>query len=324
MSPAFKAAPKADPIVLAPEGGVLVVDKPAGMTSHDVVAIVRRLAGIKRVGHCGTLDKPATGVLVLMLGRATRLASYVTDHDKRYSGTVVFGSATDSDDSTGEVIATADPETVRRMVTPEALNAAAAALTGDIMQTPPRRSAVHVDGERLYRRDLKGEELTLPLRPVTVRSLLVTGFRSAGSEFGSVEADIEVLCSKGTYIRSLARDLGEALGVVAHLHALRRTQAGPFALADAVPLESLRADDGRALLESSILPLPRALPDWPVVRVGEETLAAVAHGRKLPLEGSPLSGLTEGDRIFIADGDGRIRAAATVAPLLRYLAVFEG
>jgi tRNA pseudouridine55 synthase len=213
-------------------GGLVVVDKPAGLTSHDVVARVRRIARTRRVGHAGTLDPMATGVLVLGVERATKLLGHLTLTDKAYAATVRLGQDTVTDDAEGEPTGGA-PATG---VSAEDVAAAVKALTGVIAQVPSAVSAVKVDGRRSYARVRAGEQVELAARTVTVSRFDVLASRPAG-EF--LDLDVEVECTSGTYVRALARDLGAALGTGGHLTALRRTRVGPFALADALTLEEL-------------------------------------------------------------------------------------
>ncbi len=200
--------------------GVLVCDKPAGMTSHDVVARVRRLAGQRRVGHGGTLDPPATGVLVLALGRATRLLPFLPTEPKRYLATVAFGAETDTLDAAGTVTATADAAGVDEA----GLRAAMAGFLGPQQQVPPMVSAIKVGGERLYAKARRGEQVERAPRPIVIHELELLGFTPGERPL----ATIEVACSGGTYVRSLAADLGRALGTLAHLASLRRTAVGRF------------------------------------------------------------------------------------------------
>lgn len=212
--------------------GLIVVDKPGGMTSHDVVSRVRRLARTRRVGHGGTLDPMATGVLVIGVNKATRLLTYVIGADKSYLATVRLGQSTVTDDAEGEVVAS----TPAGGVTDEALAAAFAAQTGEIDQVPSAVSAIKIDGKRAYKRVRGGEEVALPARRVTISRLEVLAVRRIGDV---VDVDIDVTCSSGTYIRAIARDVGAALGVGGHLTALRRTAVGGFTLAEARTLEQL-------------------------------------------------------------------------------------
>ncbi|MBX9245708.1 tRNA pseudouridine(55) synthase TruB [Actinotalea ferrariae] len=220
------------------EDGLVVVDKPAGWTSHDVVARVRRLAGTRKVGHAGTLDPMATGVLVLGVEKATRLLTYVVGADKEYLATIRLGVATTTDDAEGEVVAVADASGV----TDEDLHRGVAALTGPIEQVPSSVSAIKVDGRRAYARVRDGEDVALAARPVTIRRFDVHGVRhvaATGDTPAVVDVDVTVVCTSGTYVRALARDLGTALGVGGHLTALRRTRVGGYALDVARTLDQL-------------------------------------------------------------------------------------
>ncbi|CCW15664.1 tRNA pseudouridine(55) synthase TruB [Rhodococcus aetherivorans] len=213
--------------------GLLVVDKDPGMTSHDVVARCRRLLGTRKVGHAGTLDPMATGVLVLGVERATKMLGLLALTIKAYSATIRLGQSTVTDDAEGEVLATTDASAVAD----EAIAAAVAALTGEISQVPASVSAIKIDGKRAYARMREGETVELAARPVTVSRFEVLSRRTTSDGF--VDLDVEVECSSGTYIRALARDLGAALGVGAHLTALRRTRVGPFGLEHARTLAQL-------------------------------------------------------------------------------------
>jgi tRNA pseudouridine55 synthase len=253
------------------ESGLVIVDKPAGWTSHDVVARVRRLAGTRRVGHAGTLDPMATGVLVLGVERATRLLGHLALTTKAYTATVRLGQATVTDDAEGEVVSSASADGV----TLEALAAAVADLTGPIAQVPSSVSAIKVDGKRSYARVRSGDQVELAARPVTVSVFDVLATRR--TEPGLLDLDVEVECSSGTYVRALARDLGEVLGVGGHLTALRRTRVGPFALDAARTLEQLES-------RLEVVPLATAVAmAFPVRAVDAETARVVAHGGRLPL-----------------------------------------
>jgi tRNA pseudouridine55 synthase len=253
---------------LSPEAlvhGVLVVDKPAGPTSHDVVDRVRAVFRMRRVGHTGTLDPFATGVLPVCLGKATRLAAHLANGDKVYRATVRFGFATTTDDLEGEPIGTP----VGVAVQAESISAALPCLTGALMQVPPAFSAKRYGGKRLHELARRGIQIERKPVPVTVHAL----------ELQSVEGDqavIEVRCSAGTYVRALARDLGQALGTGAHLRALRRLAAGAFEDRQAVRWDRLDADG-----PASVIPLSALLGRWPAARVGAEGRAAVRHGRDL-------------------------------------------
>ena len=244
--------------------GIAVIDKPAGWTSHDVVAKARGVLGTRKVGHSGTLDPDATGVLVLGVGRATRLLRFVTDLPKSYEAEIVLGVETDTLDSAGRVTAR------HRMdgVSETQARQAAASLTGDILQVPPMVSAVKVGGRRLYELAREGVEVERKARPVTVHRFEVA---SVPGLDGVLRAAVD--CSSGTYVRVLAADLGRALGGGAHLRCLRRTAVGGFGLAEARPVES-----------PEILPMSRAVEHLPGLRVGPAVAADVAHGRVLDLD----------------------------------------
>ncbi|AZZ39167.1 tRNA pseudouridine(55) synthase TruB [Acidipropionibacterium jensenii] len=211
------------------DSGLLIIDKPSGWTSHQVVGRVRRLMGTRKVGHAGTLDPMATGVLVVGVGRATRLLGHLALHDKDYTATIRLGVATLTDDAEGEIVSTADASAL----TDEQIEAAMGPLRGDIMQVPTAVSAIKVNGRRSYARVRAGEQVELAARPVTVSRFECTALRrTVGQEGTVVDLDAEVSCSTGTYVRALARDLGAALGVGGHLTALRRTRIGPYRLPD--------------------------------------------------------------------------------------------
>ena len=224
--------------------GLLIVDKEAGMTSHDVVSRCRKLLNTRKVGHAGTLDPMATGVLILGVERATKLLGLLALTTKSYSATIRLGQATTTDDAEGEVLTTADASAV----TDEQIAAEIAKLTGDIQQVPASVSAIKVDGQRAHALIRAGEEVTLAARPVTVSRFDVLARRDVpGDSGGFVDVDVDVDCSSGTYIRALARDLGAALGVGGHLTALRRTSVGPFTLEHARTLEQLAEDPAVSL-----------------------------------------------------------------------------
>jgi tRNA pseudouridine55 synthase len=269
-----------------PASGLVVVDKQAGMTSHDVVARVRRLAGTRKVGHAGTLDPMATGVLVLGLNRATRLLGHLTLTDKRYAATIRLGVSTTTDDAEGEVVATASTGAL----TDEAVRQALEAFVGEIDQVPSAVSAIKIAGKRAYARVRDGEVVELPARRVTVHSLGVVS-TSLGD---AAEVDIEVHCSSGTYIRAIARDLGEALGVGGHLTALRRTAVGPFGIDSARTLDQLAES-------FAMTPISEAVRAWfPVHDVDDADAAAVRVGRPLDLPLDVLTGVFAPDGTFLA------------------------
>ncbi|MBO3731201.1 tRNA pseudouridine(55) synthase TruB [Glycomyces niveus] len=222
--------------------GLIVVDKPQGITSHGVVSRMRRICGTRKVGHGGTLDPMATGVLIVAVGKATKLLTYVSGLDKSYAATIRLGQATVTDDAEGEVIASADASAVADAAIRDGL----AAMTGEIDQVPSAVSAVKVDGQRAYKRVREGETVELKARRVTIASIEVLAIRREG-EF--VDVDVDVSCSSGTYIRAIARDLGDVLSVGGHLTALRRTRIGGFGIDVAATLEALaeRSEAGEPL-----------------------------------------------------------------------------
>ncbi|MFC8599877.1 tRNA pseudouridine(55) synthase TruB [Isoptericola sp. NPDC057191] len=261
----------------APDG-FLVVDKPAGWTSHDVVGRCRRLAGTRKVGHAGTLDPMATGVLVVGVGRATKLLTYVVGADKAYDATIRLGVATTTDDAEGEVVAAAG---VGSGVPEDDLSREVAALTGDIRQVPTTVSAIKVDGKRAYARARAGEDVVLDARPVTVSRFEVLGSRATTTDDGVavLDVDVTVVVSSGTYVRALARDLGAALGTGGHLTALRRTRVGGYALSGASTLEELEAQaDSDGVLAT--LPLADAArATFPVRDLGADEARALGYGQ---------------------------------------------
>jgi tRNA pseudouridine55 synthase len=283
-----------------PTSGLVVVDKPAGITSHDVVARVRRLAGTRKVGHAGTLDPMATGVLVLGVNRATRLLGHLTLTDKRYAATVRLGVSTTTDDAEGDVVDTHSTDSLTEAAVRDAL----AAFVGEIDQVPSAVSAIKVDGKRAYARVRDGEEVDLPARRVTVHSIEVvsTSLDRRGESLdqrgesldrrdGVATVDLEVHCSSGTYIRAIARDLGAGLGVGGHLTALRRTAVGPFGIDEARTLDAL-ADD---FVLTPIAEAARAA--FPALDLDDGQAADVRVGRRLDL---PMAALTA---VFAPDGE---------------------
>ncbi len=274
--------------------GVLVVDKPAGPTSHDIVDRVRRALHTRRVGHTGTLDPFATGVLPVCVGRATRLARFLAAGDKEYRAWVRLGFATTTDDLTGEALG--DPRPVDASA--ERLADALKHLVGSFDQVPPTFSARHAGGRRLYELARRGQAVPRTATPVTVHAVELVG-----REGDTLE--IAVRCSPGTYVRALARDLGEALGTGAHLAALRRTRSGAFDLSQAVPGDDLAEAMAR------LVPLAALLPDVPVVRVGAEGRLLVQHGRELGRE-VVLAGFPEAlvERVRVLDESGALLALA--------------
>ena len=261
--------------------GVLVVDKPAGMTSHDVVDRIRKLFGTRRVGHAGTLDPDATGLLILGLGRATRFLSYAQASPKRYVTTAVFGVTTTTQDASGEVL-----ERREVHISEEDVRVASAKHTGELEQIPPMVSAVRIGGERLYKKARRGEEVERAARPVTIYELEVVSFTG-----DPPEATLNVRCSAGTYVRTLVHDIGASLGCGAHLRSLRRTEAGGFEEADAVALDVV---ESRHLLR-----LADAVRDLARIEIEDDAARLVANGRRLEL---PSEDLVDGEHVALIHG----------------------
>jgi tRNA pseudouridine55 synthase len=279
---------------------VLIVDKPSGITSHDVVARVRRALGTRRVGHAGTLDPLATGVLVVLVGKATRLSAFLMDTTKRYAGRIVLGVSTDTQDAEGRVlsrrpVAGIDIDDVRRVFEE---------FTGVIEQVPPMTSALKRDGTPLYELARKGVEVKREPRRVTIESFEVLAYEPPEIEF-------DMVCSRGTYVRTVAADVGERLGCGAHLGELRRTRVGRFAMEEAVPLsdiESLGEDPpeaGHSMYD--------ALSDWEVVRLDDPEAERVMCGGTLEVTGDRLGRAREGDHVRLTVDGERLLAVGLVA-----------
>lgn len=318
------------PAVPAPEG-LVVIDKPSGMTSHDVVARMRHLLHTRRVGHAGTLDPMATGVLLVGVGRATKLLTYLSGADKTYLATIRLGAATVTDDAESGATALAAPGTVRAL-TPGAVEAALAGLRGRIAQVPSSVSAIKVDGRRAYARVRGGEDVELAPRPVTVSRLDVLARRDAAAvvvagddpeprAYDALDLDVVVDCTSGTYVRALARDLGRALGVGGHLTALRRTRVGRFGIAEAWPLPGRNADvapDDVPLLALAAA----AARTLPVRTVDAAEARELGFGRPIAATGDPHTTAaidrSGGLHALIEDAvgrDGAVRARVVVGGL---------
>ena len=272
---------------------VFAVDKPAGKTSHDVVAHVRRILQGAKVGHAGTLDPDATGVLVLCAGRATKISSFLMESEKEYRGSGRLGIATDTQDASGEVIETREVE-----VAAEQVVAAATRFVGKIHQTPPMYSALKVGGKKLYRLARAGVEVHRPARPVEVYSLEL-------SEVEPPRLRFELCCSKGTYVRTLIHDLGAQLGCGAHMEQLTRVRSGPFTLDSAVQLDELEAAAERGEWEALLLPADRVLESWHAALLGEPHSRDVTHGQLLVLTpiGTKRIDLDTPCRAYSEDGE---------------------
>lgn len=288
------------------ESGLIIVDKPGEWTSHDVVAKMRRIAGTRRVGHAGTLDPMATGVLVIGVEKATRLLGHLALTEKVYEATIRLGVSTNTDDAEGETVAMASAAEVGAAEVHKGVEA----LTGAIMQVPPQVSAIKVNGQRAYKMARAGEEVALAARPVTVYGFDVLDVRAGGDV---VDVDAVVTCSSGTYIRALARDLGAALGVGGHLTSLRRTRVGPYDLSLARSIDQLAE-------ECVVLPIGEAVSAaFPRRDVTAEEARVIGHGGRLPAAGlgaGPIGVFgPEGELLALVEEQGRIA---------KPLAVFAG
>jgi tRNA pseudouridine55 synthase len=282
--------------------GLVLVDKPAGWTSHDVVARIRRLAGTRRVGHAGTLDPMATGLLIVGVERATRLLGHLALHDKDYLASIRLGVTTVTDDAEGEVVDVVDASAV----SDASLATAMAALTGELMQVPSSVSAIKVDGKRAYARTRAGESVELAARPVHVERFELLARRGD-------ELDVAVTCSTGTYVRALARDLGASLGVGAHLTALRRTRIGGFRIDDAATLDQLAT-------QFEAIPLDAALrATFPVRLLTDDEVFRVARGQRIEdaeMPAGPVAAFgPDGSAVALLEQrDGRVRSLVVFAP----------
>jgi tRNA pseudouridine55 synthase len=276
--------------------GLIIVDKPVGPTSHSVVSVVRRGTGVRKVGHAGTLDPRASGVLVLCLGAATRLSEYLSAGTKQYRAVVRFGSTTDTYDADGQVV-----QQTGQSPDLEAVQGALTEFVGEIEQVPPAFSAIKLQGKKAYQLARAGKDVELEPRRVTIHALEIETFEPP-------DLTLQLTCSAGTYVRSLAHDLGQTLSTGAHLAALRRTRAGSFGLDQTVPLAQLEASFADRTWAQYVLPAVDALPDLPLVQVGAEELELVRYGRKVPAVG-PVRGLAravdmDGNLVAILKGDG--------------------
>ncbi len=275
--------------------GVLVVDKPVGMTSHEVVQIIRHGTNIRRAGHTGTLDPRASGVLVILIGPAVRLSEYVSASDKRYQAVIRLGANTDTYDSDGQVTKTNPVE-----VTEEQFETELKKFIGEIEQTPPPYSAIKMQGRPAYEMAREGEEVEMQPRIINVYSLDVI-------EWAPPEVTVDVHCSSGTYVRSLAYELGEKLGSGAMLTGLRRTKSGRFTLKDAVPLRKLIESFDNNSWYKFVIPAAEALADWSALTLNNEQVEAIRHGHRISGEGKAgemVRGITEqGELVALLEFD---------------------
>ncbi|ANE04254.1 tRNA pseudouridine(55) synthase TruB [Corynebacterium crudilactis] len=288
----------------APNPGLVIVDKPAGMTSHDVVSKLRRAFSTRKVGHAGTLDPMATGVLVVGIERGTRFLAHMVASTKAYDATIRLGAATTTDDAEGDTISTADASGLKH----DAIVEEIAKLTGDIMQKPTKVSAIKIDGKRAHERVRDGEDVDIPARPVTVSVFEILDYRVTDSFY---DLDVRVHCSSGTYIRALARDLGNALHVGGHLTALRRTEVGPFSLLDAIPLATLQEQPELSLN------LDQALTrSYPTLDITEEEGIDLSMGKWLEprgLKGVHAAVTPSGKAVALIEEKGKRLATVFVA-----------
>ena len=286
------------------ESGILLIDKAADWTSHDVVAKLRGVLGTRRVGHAGTLDPMATGLLVIGVEQGTRFLTYLVGLDKTYRATIRLGQSTVTDDAEGELLSAASPESVVN-VTETAIDAELAKLTGEIMQVPSSVSAIKVDGKRAYALVRGGDEVKLQARPVTISSF--DRLAPLRSGVGFIDIDVDVTCSSGTYIRALARDLGAALGVGGHLTALRRTRVGRYSVDQASTLEN-----------TSVLPLAQAATEeFPTLELSEQQEIDLRHGKRIgsAVPSAPaIAGIREGRLVAMLEPAGKsLRSTAVFA-----------
>jgi tRNA pseudouridine55 synthase len=285
--------------------GFLVVDKAPGMTSHDVVAVARKALGTRKVGHAGTLDPMATGVLVLGFGNGTRLLQYITDGDKSYTATIILGAATITDDREGEVISESDAS----KITDEQIKTGLAKMIGEIAQRPSSVSAVKVDGERAYDRVRAGEIFELAARTITISALDILEIRNLGAR---IEIDIDVTCSAGTFIRAIARDLGSDLQVGGHLSALRRTRVAGFPISQAISFEDLKAQSFKPLELADV-----ARATFQVRELGLDEVQELSFGRPLQANASDLifAALSPDDRLIalLKNESGKAKPIAVFA-----------
>jgi tRNA pseudouridine55 synthase len=293
--------------------GVLVIDKPVGMTSHDVVQIIRRGTGIRRAGHTGTLDPRASGVLVILIGPAVRLSEYVSASDNRYQATLRLGTTTDTYDAEGRITHSAPVDHIDEEQFTQLLKN----YEGEIWQTPPAHSAVKVHGRKAYEQARQGEPVELKPRKINVYSLELL-------EWAPPEAVLDVFCSSGTYVRSLANDLGEELGTGAYLIGLRRTKSGRFTLRDAVPLRQLQDAFLAGEWYRYLIPAAEALADWPGIDLDFDQVELVRHGHRIPA-GEDAKELVDPKNHPYAEEDtlGMVRAITEQGDLVAILEYIE-
>ncbi|HUE81307.1 MAG TPA: tRNA pseudouridine(55) synthase TruB [Pyrinomonadaceae bacterium] len=291
--------------------GVLIIDKPAGLTSHDVVARVRRLLHVRRVGHTGTLDPFATGILVVLVGRATRLARFLSSADKEYEAVIRLGYATDTGDSTGQALN--NPGSLPKIsLNPDQFRSALASLLGEIEQLPPMYSAKKYGGRKLYELARRGEEIERRPVRVTIFSLEARGDESFRyNQDGTVDMAVRVACSSGTYIRTLAESVGEQLGVGAHLAELRRTKAGEFSIAAARSLEQLKEEIDSGSLGTILIPPDAALSRMPFVHLSSVDMERTLNGVAVPIASAYAGNWADEEKVRMRAADGTLLAVGS-------------
>lgn len=295
---------------MTPMDGVLIINKPAGLTSHDVVAWVRRILGERRVGHTGTLDPFATGVMVILVGRATRLAQFLSGAEKEYHAVIRFGYATDTADLTGKALNEEKDISVPAFTDAE-IEAALAKLRGAIDQIPPMYSAKKLKGRKLYELARSGEEVVREPVRITIHEFEALRNGNAllhRNEDGSIDLEVRVLCSAGTYIRTLAEDLGRGLGIGAHLAALKRTRAGDFKIETALTLEELQDRSTGNTVASSLVTADAALSRLAFVHLNSADSECVRHGLQIRINAATSSSWRDGESVRMRGADGSLLA----------------
>lgn len=300
--------------------GVLIIDKPAGMTSHDVVAGVRRVTGQRRVGHTGTLDPFATGVLVMLVGRATRLAQFLSGADKEYDAVIRLGHATDTGDVTGVRIASPGGAQTRPNFSQEEIESALASLRGEIEQTPPMYSAKKVGGRKLYELARRGQEIERKAVCVNVGTFETFAHTDdVITPHDCHDLRVRVVCSAGTYIRTLAEDFGMKLGIGAHVAELRRTRAGSFSIAEAVTLDQLSELAESHKIDTALISPDAAISHLPAASLSDDEVARTLHGAGLQVEDPDASLWPDGQAVRMRDDDGKLVAVGTYDKNRRFL-----
>ena len=281
--------------------GILSINKPTGITSHDVVAKARKLLKQRRVGHAGTLDPAASGVLPICVGQATRVAEYLSESGKAYQATIIFGMVTDTYDSEGSIVRTASTQDLTR----SRIEAVLPTMLGEQMQIPPRYSAIKLQGQPAYKRARAGEDVAMEARPITIYQLAIIDWQPSHPP----TLTLAIECSKGTYIRSLAYDLGELAGCGAYLGGLVRTRSGPFRLSESITIEQLAQAAEQGTIESFLFPADKAIERYPALVLDEETSERVKHGNAFRVEEKPDT-ISEQGLARVYDDKGQFMAIA--------------